>query len=125
LNSSSVVCGHKGRKSWQSQKLSHCSILPRTFAVPRRTLVSNEATFCCSSLRCRCSDRFRSLRVTLRHTRPPTNLLGWVSSLDALIQNPPLLPQLRLTEHQGFLPEGRLVPSNSLEGVLDETGATA
>jgi hypothetical protein len=46
MSSSSTKSGQKTRKGWQSQKLSHCSILPRTFAVPRRTLVSNEATLC-------------------------------------------------------------------------------
>ncbi len=44
--SPSTQCGRKTHQGWQCKLLLHSSILPRTFAVPRRTLVSNEATLC-------------------------------------------------------------------------------
>ena len=44
--SPSAQCGRKTHQCWQSKLLLHSSILPRTFAVPRRTLVSIEATLC-------------------------------------------------------------------------------
>jgi len=125
LNSSSAVCGHEDRKSWQSQKLSHCSILPRTYAVPRRTLVSNEATFCCSSLRCRLfglsPDHVKSLDgIVGRQQIAQVNLVPGRPRFSDVATS-----SVAADEQQRHSREGRLVPSNCFEGVLDETRATA